>query len=494
LPHNATVIVASKGDADLLSLYGRDGWHFPQTENGVYGGHHPASSTAAIVHIERLRAKGAEYFLLPNTMFWWLDHYVGFRRYLETYYRVVVKREDACMIFGLQGARALPSERPSWQSQFREAIASFQTQFGQMPSILDWNTGLNLTSKFPELTIFAAQKTDQALPYIDESVDMVAVASWEFLYRSEAQRVAKAGVMKFSKMEDGSRHESKLETEWKPNLPIAAEKLAASIVIPSCNVAETQKCLTAVLDTLPRNFTGEIILVDWSDGEPNALSHLAKFDSAIKICQHRETKSFLAACNSGAKAAAGDVLVFVNTAVLPVAGWLPALLQIFRDYPHAGAAGAKHMYSDGKLQEAGGVVFSNGSISGFGNSDYLADAPLYNFVREVDFCSLTLLATRRSLFEELHGFRTEFDSSSYAAADYGLRVRGKGVHVYYQPESTAVQAGNGSAITESSRHDEMHLRSRSIFIDRWSEVLKRRPAPPPVLNFGTWQHLVGELE
>jgi hypothetical protein len=83
VPAAGTIIVVSKGDDQLVQFDGRTGWHFPQTDKGVYAGHYPADSTAAVAHLEALRRKGGQYFLLPNQAFWWLDHYQGLRQHLE---------------------------------------------------------------------------------------------------------------------------------------------------------------------------------------------------------------------------------------------------------------------------------------------------------------------------------------------------------------------------------------------------------------------------
>jgi glycosyltransferase involved in cell wall biosynthesis len=101
VPPGATVLVASKGDEQLLQLNGRRGWHFPQTEEGVYRGYHPATSAEAIGHLEELRIKGANFFLLPQTTLWWLEHYADFRNHLECRHRLVVSERDACLIFDL---------------------------------------------------------------------------------------------------------------------------------------------------------------------------------------------------------------------------------------------------------------------------------------------------------------------------------------------------------------------------------------------------------
>ena len=62
---------------------GRPAWHFPRTPEGVYAGHHPADGPAAVAHLAATRASGTRYLLLPATAFWWLDHYLEFRLYLE---------------------------------------------------------------------------------------------------------------------------------------------------------------------------------------------------------------------------------------------------------------------------------------------------------------------------------------------------------------------------------------------------------------------------
>jgi hypothetical protein len=102
VPEGATVLVVSKGDENLLALDGQRGWHFPQTPDGVYAGHHPADGPAAVKHLRRLRAKGAGYLLIPAPFFWWLEHYTELRRYLEANGRVVACRPETCVIYDLR--------------------------------------------------------------------------------------------------------------------------------------------------------------------------------------------------------------------------------------------------------------------------------------------------------------------------------------------------------------------------------------------------------
>ena len=110
LPLDSKVLVVSRGDDELLRLGDRCGWHFPRTETGVYAGYHPADSAAATSHLEGLRGQGAEFLLLPNTSFWWLDYYAEFRQHLEEDYRKVWG-DETCVIFDLRE----PVEQPKRQ-------------------------------------------------------------------------------------------------------------------------------------------------------------------------------------------------------------------------------------------------------------------------------------------------------------------------------------------------------------------------------------------
>ena len=100
LPSDATLIVISRGDDDLLTLGGQRAWHFPQREDGVYTGYYPADSAAAIAHLERLRTKGGQFLLLPRTAFWWLEYYAEFGQYLDTHYRRIWY-DESCLIYEL---------------------------------------------------------------------------------------------------------------------------------------------------------------------------------------------------------------------------------------------------------------------------------------------------------------------------------------------------------------------------------------------------------
>ncbi len=103
VPAEATVLVVSKGDPELLRLGERRARHFPETEDGSWAGHHPADSSEAVAALEAMRQAGGQFIVFPETGMWWLQHYAGLQQHLEQRYDAVVREEGVCIIFALNG-------------------------------------------------------------------------------------------------------------------------------------------------------------------------------------------------------------------------------------------------------------------------------------------------------------------------------------------------------------------------------------------------------
>ena len=103
LPPEAKVLVVSRGDDQLISFGTQLGWHFPQNDAGLYSGEHPGDSTQAIAALEKMRGKGAQYILFPQTSLWWLDSYPEFSDYLRDHFRMLLRAEDTGVLFSLSG-------------------------------------------------------------------------------------------------------------------------------------------------------------------------------------------------------------------------------------------------------------------------------------------------------------------------------------------------------------------------------------------------------
>ena len=100
VPANATVLVMSKGDEDLVRLPGRRAVHFPRNESEGWLGYYPETDEVVLSALEVERARGAGYLLLPSASFWWLEHYAGLADHLARRAEEVA-RDESCVIFAL---------------------------------------------------------------------------------------------------------------------------------------------------------------------------------------------------------------------------------------------------------------------------------------------------------------------------------------------------------------------------------------------------------
>lgn len=486
LPPEARVAVVSKGDETLLDLYGRDVSHFPQAGDGRYGGYYPKSGLSVVAHLEAVRARGAEYLLLPATALWWLDHYPELRRHLERRYRRVVDDPDTCIIHSL-GERPTPGERPL--AELEELVDELVGIQGRDLTILDWGFPLPLPDGLRDQNLFSPPPGDADLPYHDASVEIVLAGNVPDRL-AEATRVASVAVAttvrSASTARNGRPGELTVSVEHKPGASI--ELPLVSIVIPCHNEAElTRACLSSLFETLPRSFDGEILVVDdaSSDSTAKLIRATRRRDDRVRGLRNRKNLGFLGSCNRGAQEARGEYLLFLNNDTILLPGWLPPLLRTFSDFSDAGAVGGRLLYADGRLQEAGCLVFSDGSAAKFGYGDPDSDAALYSYVREVDYVSGALLLTPRGLFAELGGLDPRYGFGFYDDDDYCFAVRAAGRRVYYQPESVIVHVEGGSAGTDVlAGPKKFQTVNQAIFKKKWVDALGRQPPRPDPLDAG----------
>ena len=483
IPSDATVLVMSKGDAELVDLYGREAWHFPRQADGRYAGFYPKRSISAVAHREAMRARGAAYLVIPETSRWWLEHYPDFGTHLERY-QAVVDEPETCVIVAIDE----PIERlDDPVARLEQALDDHQPFLGEDPAILDCDTGVSLKAAFPKRTVFSPPTDDPTLPYLDASVDVVVVLSDEAAVLDEARRVAAKLVVDLGSA-GGRKDEHWLE--WK-SPPEKASVPSVSIVIPCHNgLSYTRACLHTLTETLPAWFRGEIVVVDdaSSDGTAEFLASLRKKDPRVKVVRNRSNGGFLAACNAGAKAAKSDYLLFLNNDTVLLPGWLPPLLAVFDERPDAGVVGGKLLFEDGTLQEAGGVVFSDGSAAKVGYFDPDVEAPLYQHVRETDYVSGAFLMTPRELFNEIGGLDPLYGFGYYDDDDYCFAVWASGRRVYYQPESVIVHVEGASAGTDLSEGlKKSQVANQALFIEKWKRELAKKPVrlDPSPLDWAT---------
>ncbi|MCH7666391.1 MAG: glycosyltransferase [Acidobacteria bacterium] len=234
-----------------------------------------------------------------------------------------------------------------------------------------------------------------------------------------------------------------------------------SVIIPVHDGIEvTVQCLESIHRSSNRT-SAEVIVVD--DASKDCSYAVLGSIRNLKVVRRRETSGFAKAAKAGADRARGRYLLFLRGNTVVRDGWLDELFRTFLESSQAGIVGSKLLSGEGRLLEAGGLVWQDGSASGFGRGDDPI-CPQYNYLREVDYCSAASLMVPRKLFQDLGGFDLGLTEAGYADADLAFRVKASGKKVLFQPLSEVVWLDSGSTDTDSGRIQEE-------FRKRWSEVL-----------------------
>ena len=152
-------------------------------------------------------------------------------------------------------------------------------------------------------------------------------------------------------------------------------------------------------------------------------------------------------------------------------GTINKLRETFARYPNTGLVGSKLIYPDKSLQEAGGIVWKDGSAWNFGRFND-CDKPEYNYMRNVDYCSAASVMVSRKVIKSLNGFDPIFKPAYYEDTDFAFRTRSIGYDVLYQPTSVAVHfegISHGNDVTIGTK--SYQETNKNIFYDRWKNIL-----------------------
>ena len=245
-----------------------------------------------------------------------------------------------------------------------------------------------------------------------------------------------------------------------------ADNPEISVLLVLFNRAElTFACLRALAENHSERM--EIIIVDNNSRDETTL--LLDRLRGVRIIRNAENRNFLLAVNQAAKEARGDYVLLLNNDAQVLPGTLHCALKTIRSAPDIGAVGARLILLDGTLQEAGSIIWRDGSCLGYGRGDN-PFAPMYMFRRDVDYCSGAFLLTPRRIWEELGGFDERFKPAYYDETDYCTRLWERQLRVVYEPNAVLLHYEFASSQSVSDAKD-LHREHQRVFASRHQDLL-----------------------
>ncbi len=234
-----------------------------------------------------------------------------------------------------------------------------------------------------------------------------------------------------------------------------------SVVLVLHNRAElTLTCLRSLQEV--RGLSLEVVVVD--NGSSDETAELLDRLDCVRVIRPGQNLGYIEACNRAARAASGEFILFLNNDTELLPGTVEQAVAAIRRDPSVGAVGGRLILPGGELQEAGSIVWNDGSCEGHGRggSPWAGE---FSFAREVDYCSAALLLTPRRLFEDLGGFDDRFKPAYYEDADYCIRLWQAGRSVLYHPGVTALHFEFASSASPRAA-ERLQVERRALFVEK----------------------------
>ena len=242
-----------------------------------------------------------------------------------------------------------------------------------------------------------------------------------------------------------------------------------SFIIPVFNGAHhTLECLLSILRVADGSY--EVIIVD--DGCSDETTALLSYFENVRVHRNPQNLGFLRSVNAGAKLAIGQYLVLINNDARLVEGSLVAALDVYETENNCGLMGARVRHVSGGLQEAGCMIYRDGTTNGYLRYQPEGDLRAM-FQRDVDYCSGVFAIIARRHFESLGGLDEAYAPAYFEETDFCMRLRKKGLRCIFYPRLLVDHFEFGSSINSRAARQMIEDR-RSLFLKRWAVTLHQQ--------------------
>lgn len=244
------------------------------------------------------------------------------------------------------------------------------------------------------------------------------------------------------------------------------------IIIVWNSVHLTYRCLKALLDEQRSNECPSFEVIIFNNASSDATSKLLELTDNLKIINNDQNIGFLLGCNQAAKIACGDSILLLNSDAFVRKGTLYSAYTALYSNVNVGVVGGRIVLPTGVLQEAGSIIWDDGSTVGYcrEGAEYY---PAAMHRRQVDYCSGAFLMTPHRVWKDLKGFDENYAPAYYEEVDFCMRVRQSGLIILYEPWAIIDHYEFGSENKQGDSHKLM-LQNREKFVQTHNQWLTEK--------------------
>jgi GT2 family glycosyltransferase len=258
-------------------------------------------------------------------------------------------------------------------------------------------------------------------------------------------------------------------------LRTSPEPRVSVLILTQKDAGLLEGCLTSLAQHLPASIPTEVLVL-CNGARPEVVAFAQRQVAGARVFVSPVNLGFGGGNDRLAREARGELLLLLNDDAQVEAGWLEPLVQTLDEHPDAAAVGSRILFPDGRVQEAGSVLFDDGSTAPVGRG-LPAGSGAWTFRRQVDFTSANSLLLRRSAFEQVGGFDPGFYPAYYEDVDLALALRSAGSRWLYDGRSQ-IRHQESSSTTTHFKH-WLFARNISRIRDKWAAPLAGQLSRPP---------------
>jgi GT2 family glycosyltransferase len=191
----------------------------------------------------------------------------------------------------------------------------------------------------------------------------------------------------------------------------------------------TLNCLLSIL-VFETKLKYEIILID----DHSSMVDYRTFGFKFRVIRNDMNFGFIKSNNLASKKARGKFLFFLNNDTIINNSTINELHKSYFFNEKVGAVGSMSVSNQFLIQEAGAFTFKSGRCWNYGRGENPMKS-IYNFTKEVDYCSACSLFIKKRLFYKLGFFDTRYCPAYYEDVDLAFKIREKKLKVLYEPKS-----------------------------------------------------------